>query len=170
ALLAGRSPIFVLHTSPFTQRSAIIVPSLCESRRPYHEPFIPTALRQIVCLLDNRLLIERVPGRRTLSRTRAPRPPDIMQGPAPINELREPEAHVSPRAHVSRLLLQPRYLFQIGIALEHRAQVLFGKGIELLDATQRDGAACAATLARDQVDVHLAARQDQAPHLARELP
>src|SRR5438046_7915551 len=93
-----------------------------------------------------------------------------MQGPAPVNELRETEAHVSPRAHVSRLLLQPNYLFQIGIALEHRAQVLFGKGIELLDAAESDGPPRPATVARDQVDVHLAAREDQAPHLARELP
>src|SRR6202041_2209819 len=52
------------------------------------------------------VLLDRVRGRVSLGRTRAPRPPDVADGDAG-GGLLEPVPDTAPRAHVLRFLLRP---------------------------------------------------------------
>src|SRR6516225_8838284 len=72
-----------------------------------------------------------------------------------------------PGALVLRFLLAPDYLAQVGIAVEDRLVLLARERIELLDAHQRDIAQSLLAARAQQIEVDLAAAEDNAASLCR---
>src|SRR4249920_16332 len=112
---------------------------------------------EVECLLDERRLVQLVPGGRPLRRARVAGAPDVAKRPAIADELLEPRPHEFPRAHVFRLLLEPDDLASRRVPVEDLGQGDAWKRVELFDAADRDPGRGLPRLAGEQVHGHLAA-------------
>ena len=112
-------------------------------------------------LLDQRLLVERVPRRRALGRAGAARPRDAPDAAA-VGGLEQRRPDEVPDAHVLGLFLDPDDLLGVRIAARwRRAARASAPGRAARRGRWRRPAAAAALLGADQIDVDLAAAEQQ---------
>src|SRR5258707_15268618 len=108
-----------------------------------------------------------MPRRGALRRAGAARPADVPEGTAISDQLFELRAHELPGTHVLRFLLQPDDVADRGIASEHLVERDLRERIQLFDAADRDIGGSATAVAGDEIDVNLAAAQDETLDAAR---
>src|SRR5260370_39486207 len=95
---------------------------------------------------------------------------EIQAGLAPGlggRQLLKDRNHISPSAHILRLLLYPEELFEVGERVVQLDQLWLGKGVELLDPRHRDLWIGARPMRLREVEVDLAAAEQEPLHLLR---
>src|SRR5690348_9498791 len=117
--------------------------------------------------MDQQRLVGIVPRGRTFRRARARGPAKVAQRPATVDYLHDLRSQMLPCPHVPRLFLQPDDFFEARITFEHRTQIVFGEGIDLLQSADRHCEMLRTIPAPRQFHADLAARQDQATYALR---
>src|SRR3954466_12714807 len=118
--------------------------------------------REVERRADDAVLLDGVRRRVALAGRGALGPADVAELERAREDLQQPRRHVRARAHVARLLLDPRHLAQVRVARDLLEDLLLRERIQQLDARERDAVLTLARGVALEVVVDLAGAEDEA--------